>query len=109
MAYVNLDSLCKRVKSLIHEILEECQILEDGFVAFFQILFFQICWQVLQERLLFYNVEVLLDVDTLLDVIIDLPFKLVRQIVLVRQLLQGFRVLELLDILRTNVTDESSN
>lgn len=40
VAYVNLNSLCKRVKSLIHEILEECQFLEDSFVAFFQILFF---------------------------------------------------------------------
>ena len=99
MADVEFDSLGQRVESLLHEILEESQVFKDGLVAFLEILFLEVGGQVLQEGLLFFEIEVLLDVDTLLDVVTDLLLELVWQVVFVGQLLECLRVLKLLDVL----------
>jgi hypothetical protein len=106
MADAHLDSLRYAVECLLNQASEEYQTVEDGPITLLEILLLQIHGQFLQEVILLFKIELLPDIDALLNIVIDLLLQLVRELILIRKLLESLIILTLLDILRTYITDQ---
>lgn len=82
VANVHLDLLSEIKQCFMHQVLEEWQVLEDLLVRLLQKLSLQAVRQILHEQVLLFVVELLLYVRRLLDVIVDPPLQILRDVVL---------------------------
>lgn len=106
MVYAHLYLLSQGVEGLIHQIVEEGQLIEDVLVGFLQHFLLEASWQLLNEGFFLLQAELLLDVDRLLDVVVDPPAELLRQVILKDKLLKNFEVSALLDVLSADIADK---
>ncbi len=109
MTDTHLDSLCDPIQCFLDKPAKEDQTIENSPITLLQVLLLQIHGQFLQEMILLLEVKLLPNIDALLDIVIDLLLELIGQLVLIRQLLKGLIVLALLNVLRTDITDQRTD
>lgn len=63
----------------------------------------------LDESMLLLHIKLLANIDTLLNVIVNFPLNFRRQLVLVSQLLESLKVLAFLQVLSTDVANQSTD
>lgn len=109
MRDLHLYLLSQGEQRLLHEMVEEKHLLEDGLVGLFEIVSPEGSWQLGHKLHLLLNIEQLLDVGMLLDIIIDPPGERLADIVLIYQLLKDLHVFALHNILGADVGDQRSD
>jgi hypothetical protein len=109
MTDTHLDSLCDPIQCFLDKPAKEDQTIENSPITLLQILLLQIHGQFLQEMIFLLEVKLLPNINALLDIVIDLLLELVGQLVFIRQLLKCLIIFALLNILRTDITNQRTD
>lgn len=106
VGHPGLDGLGQGEEGLLHDVVEEVELLEGRPVGLLQVVHPVSLGQVLHELGLLVDVELLADVGVLLDEVVDLLSQLVLYAVLISQPLEDLQVAPPLEVLRADVRDE---
>lgn len=109
MAYLPLDDLSKLVQTLVEEVLQEAQVVKQGFIGFFPEFSLQLLGQVLQQVVVFVLLELLIDAVLDFDEVGDFGFGAVVDEVLLAHSVQNFELVVLFVLSFLDECDERTD
>ena len=92
--------------SLVGKVRKEVNSLKDALVGLFQIILLEYLRQVVNEFILFFDVELFLDVVGLFNIVADFQEKFVGDLVFLCQTSEDLVLFALLKILSANIADK---